>query len=373
MKGVIYLTKVTTNPRRAITPFRVGAPAKIYPRPFRVKMTPQYLVEGRGLVTICIAALCWFDYRIQPDDPEDWGLVAITASDRMITFGDVQYEPSQTKLANLTRHTVALLAGDYDLNSEALKGTQISLRSRPNATPHDVALMYGTTLQAIRRRKAEDVILAPIGMNTDLLMAQQREMSDAIVDRLITQMQEYQGGTASALIVGIQEGHATIYLVDSNGSVSCLDDAGFHAIGSGNWHANSFLMQSRYNKHVGFHWALANVFAAKKAADIAPGVGKFLDMHVIFRSGATRIFDEQKAILEDAYKNYIACRETFAADAEKALRDVDLKLRFPDQKEFHEGQTGKDSNADASADSTAAQASRPDEARQKDDGQEAAK
>jgi 20S proteasome alpha/beta subunit len=321
----------------------------------------------RKSVTVCIAALCAWNYAKQ-GDPEDWGLVAITASDRMITFGDVQYEPVQLKLAQMTKQTILLIAGDYSLHSEAIKSAIRELESRPNATPHQVALIYGRAMQAIKRRHAEDIYLAPLGLNTDLLIAQQKEMSESMSDRLITEMQRYEGEDVEALIVGIEQGRvkgeqrASIYHVDTHGSVTCADDVGFAAIGSGAWHARSQLMQAGYTKLVPYFRALATVFAAKKAADVSPGVGaNFTDIHVVFRNGPERLVEEQREKLEELYADFVAKRAQLANDAITALTNFVIERSNAKQNEQAERQPGTDAQTNERTNSPAAEAPRSDE------------
>ena len=154
-----------------------------------------------------------------------------------------------------------------------------------------------------KRRHAEDIYLAPLGLNTDLLSAQQKEMSDSLVSALVTQMQEYRGEQIEALIVGTENGHATIYHVDTRGTATCADDVGFAAIGIGAWHARSQLMQTRYTNAALYYPALAAVYAAKKAADISPGVGTTTDIHIAFR-------DQTERLLEGTSSNWSSCMKS---------------------------------------------------------------
>jgi 20S proteasome alpha/beta subunit len=158
---------------------------------------------------------------------------AITISDRMMTAFDVEYEPQQQKVCHLTPRILILCAGDIAIHSQALKETQRQIHNKQNATPENVALIYGRSIQAVRRRHAEDLYLAPIGLNTDTFLAQQRELSDDFVNTLRTQMQDYRGSEVEALIVGSDGENAQIYGVDSNGIANCYDDIGFAAIGIG--------------------------------------------------------------------------------------------------------------------------------------------
>jgi hypothetical protein len=292
----------------------------------------------------------------------------------MITFGHIQYEPGQQKMATVGK-SMLLIAGDYSLHSEAIKATQYELAKRASVSPHDVALMYGRTIQAIKRRHAEDIILAPLGLNTDLL----NEMGGGAADRLITQMQECQGESVEAIVLGMQEGlngkhDATIYHIDTRGSVTCADDVGFAAIGSGAWHANSQFMQAGYTKRFFYFSALAVVFSAKKAADVSPGVGdNFTDVNVIFRGfGPEPLLEEQHKKLEQLYIEFATKRAALAQEAVKSLTDFVIERSKATQNEQTKGQPGSDAQVDAGSSHDAAETARRNEDRQEKDGQKAA-
>ncbi|MGB7254085.1 MAG: hypothetical protein WBC94_10800, partial [Xanthobacteraceae bacterium] len=227
-------------------------------------------------MTICIAALLNWDYAAKPSDPRDPGSAAIVISDRMITAGDIQYEPNQLKMAWPTPQTLALIAGDYSLHSQAIK--DLLKQTNAQTSPENVAKIYGQTIQAIKRREAEDLYLAPVGLNTDTFLAQQSDLSDGFVAKLREQLQGYQGADVAALIVGSDvirdQRLVRIFTINSYGMVHCHDDVGFAAIGTGASHAESILMQAGYVNTLGWGPALAVLYAAKRVAEIAPGVGK---------------------------------------------------------------------------------------------------
>jgi hypothetical protein len=91
-------------------------------------------------VTVCIASLFQWNYGTTTNPP-DLGPAAIVASDRMITFGDVQYEPNLLKVSFITPETLLLVAGDYAIHSQALKDTyrQISSSTPPRNIPEACA------------------------------------------------------------------------------------------------------------------------------------------------------------------------------------------------------------------------------------------
>ncbi|OWK19542.1 hypothetical protein AJ88_39795 [Mesorhizobium amorphae CCBAU 01583] len=78
----------------------------------------------------------------------------------MITAGDIQYEPTQQKVAVLGPRSLLLIAGDYATHSEAIQNTVDHIKGRPDQHPHKIALIYGQEIQKVKRRHAEDIILA---------------------------------------------------------------------------------------------------------------------------------------------------------------------------------------------------------------------
>ena len=251
-------------------------------------------------MTVCIAARFRWNYA-SAGDPLDLGIAAILVSDRMITAGDVEYEPQQLKLGYLAEKTNVLIAGDYSLHSEAIKRTRDHADKRKNATPFDIAIVYGQAIQSIQRRYSEDRYLAPLGLNTDSFIAQQKELSDNFVSAMTLQMQDHQVTDLEALIIGIENDVAHIYAIDFRGTVRSCDDVGFGAIGIGGWHARSSLMQAGYVNNWNFSPALTATFAAKKAAEIAPGIGKYTDVHLLLKTGFIELWPNVAKKIEDLY------------------------------------------------------------------------
>jgi hypothetical protein len=133
-------------------------------RPVSCATLGRTKVARRGDVTVCNAGL--FDWNYGTVEVPDWGRAGILISDRMITAGDVQYEPRQRKAAEIAPNVLLAIAGDYSIHSQAIKDTHKQLRGNVKPDPYDVALIYGRAIQAIKRRQAEDLYLSPLGLNT---------------------------------------------------------------------------------------------------------------------------------------------------------------------------------------------------------------
>jgi hypothetical protein len=267
-------------------------------------------------VTVCVATLFRWNYGTVENPVH--GIAAITASDRMITAGDIQYEPNQLKAAFFDA-AVILIAGDYTVHSEAIKETRRQIASIKNASPKQLALIYGQAIQSTKRRQAEDLYLAPLGLNTDTFIAQQREMSGGSVDLLMNQLQTYHGDDVEGLVVASNGSHVELYHVDNKGTCRNYDDVGFAAIGVGGYHARSSLMQVGYVNTATLSTAVAFTYAAKKRAEVAPGVGKATDMHIVFRDAVTPIWPEVFTSLQSIYDSYAVQATALAVASVEAL------------------------------------------------------
>jgi hypothetical protein len=83
-------------------------------------------------MTVCIATLFRWNYATLP--AYDFGVAALTVSDRMITIGDIEYEPPQRKSGYLTKNIIGLIAGDYTVHSHCFLKTQRHFKDRATAT-----------------------------------------------------------------------------------------------------------------------------------------------------------------------------------------------------------------------------------------------
>lgn len=284
---------------------------------------PQ-MMERRKM-TVCIAALFKWNYAAV-GEPAKHGTAAITASDRMITSVDVQYEPQQQKVAFFGR-TLILVAGDIGIHSQAIADTAKEIGNR-TLGPHDIALIYGRSVQAVNRRHAENEILAPLGLNSDTFHAQQKDFSEGFVNTIVSQLQNRRPVDVEALVVGSDGESAHIYSVDAYGHDTNLDGVGFGAIGIGAWHAKSRLMQVGHTQNRIFAPTMAAVFAAKKNAEIAPGVGVHTDINVILKDSISPVWDAVNPELDRLYAKYTAEASKFG---EQMVADLQSFLDKPSQ------------------------------------------
>lgn len=211
------------------------------------------------------------------------------ASDRMLTSGsgDVEFEPPQSKIKDITNSIALLIAGDIGLHSEIIQEITPFVVNRINTDKgnwikvKEIAELYSQTYYRIRMNYAEKKILFPVGLDRNNFIERQKLMSDAFIEDLKYKLQNYQMPNVSSIITGLDtfpNGVVPHIYTFHNGYIQCCDDVGFAAIGVGYNHANSQFMFMDYTKTATGAEASLAVYWAKKRAEVAPGVGKATDM-----------------------------------------------------------------------------------------------
>lgn len=316
-------------------------------------------------MTVCVATLFRWNYAPTGDPVPQFKIAGLLATDRMITAGDVKYEPQQQKIAQITPRVLVAVAGDLSIHSQAILDTRKTIEGSPDQSPGNVAKVYGRSIQHIKQSRAEDLYLSPLGMNSDTFIAQQKDMSDSFVDRITSQLQSYQGDDVEALVMGADSNNQDVFLytVDTQGIAHFMNDVGFAAIGIGAWHAKSQLMQVGYVNSVSFAPALAATFAAKKRADIAPGVGEYTDVNLILRDTYFPLWPDIATAANKIYVDYEAERQKLVAAAVERLQVATNE--FSSQSS---GSRSGDSSSHGHPPTPAAETARPDETRTEEPG-----
>jgi hypothetical protein len=227
-------------------------------------------------VTVCVAALC------------EGGSI-FGASDRMLTAGDVQFEPESAKIRELTTSIALMTAGDTSLQTEIFYRVRFDVVTRINSEPKnwwlakDVADLCAKYYSEIKRERSERAILSPLGLTAETFVSRQREMSDSFVRNLTTELINFSMPAVATIVAGSDMQGEHIYVV-TDGDVECYDAVGFAAIGIGRWHANSQFMFAGHHRARPIPETLLLTYAAKRRAEVSPGVGAGTDM---FSIGAT--------------------------------------------------------------------------------------
>jgi hypothetical protein len=225
-------------------------------------------------VTVCVAAICGN------------GSLLVGAADRMLTAGDVQFEPQQSKLMPVTSSIVAMIAGDAAMQIEILMDVRHDVQRRVEAEPQnwwtvrDVADLYAGYYSQARLRRAEASLLAPLGLDRTTFIQRQRELAPELARQIATELINFEPPRVSVIFAGIDPTGAHLYVAGNSG-VTCQDGVAFASIGAGYWHADSQFMFAGHTRQRGLPETLLLTYSAKKRAEVAPGVGEGTDMFLL--------------------------------------------------------------------------------------------
>jgi hypothetical protein len=275
-------------------------------------------------VTICVAAVC----NALP--PNDKFPMIVGASDRMLTAGDIEFEPEVPKTVPITNSIFVLLAGDSSLQTEIMQQTYVVVNGRIKEDPKnwwkvkDVAEVYSRFYRDTISKHAQHAILSPLSLNYESFLEKQRLMAPEQVREICSQLQAFELNTSVAAIVcGMDQDNAHIYVVN-NGHIQNRDIVGFAAIGAGDWHANSQFMFAKHTRTRGFAETLLLTYIAKKRAEVAPGVGAATDMFTVGPYLGQNIYpvgDHVLAKLGEIYDETSASIKRSEDEARKVVAD----------------------------------------------------
>jgi len=224
-------------------------------------------------MTVCVATI-------------SQGGVILGASDRMLTSGDVEFEPESAKVHALTTAIVSMSAGDASLQAQILADVQAWVRERMDEDStkwlavRTVAERFLNAYSEQKRWRAETSLLRPVGLTSETFIARQRELLPELAARLATELLSYEVPAVATIIAGVDGTGAHLFVV-ADDEMWCMDTVGFCAIGAGANHAQSLLMEAKYVPSMGTPESLLLTFAAKRRAEVAPGVGSQTDMFTV--------------------------------------------------------------------------------------------
>lgn len=294
---------------------------RTYPRNTPKRFTPK---RKPFPVTVCLAAIA------------QNGTI-LSAADRMVTSGDIQYEPASVvswwnpKVFPISNSIFVMIADDIALQTEILTKHVIPTTNAKIAEDQKkwlsvsfVVDCYVKAYQTVRRNAAEARILFPLGLNYKSF-ADQSKFNPEFLEKVSTRLTEFtlpvSGATIIAGIDSDEHGHPQphIWAIYEDHAV-CQDRIGFAAIGSGARHAESYFMQVQHGRTAPLPEALISTYIAKKQAEIAPGVGSETDMWFVGPNPGTLepLNSGVMAKMQEIYKAFSEARGTAVSAANVA-------------------------------------------------------
>jgi 20S proteasome alpha/beta subunit len=203
-------------------------------------------------------------------------------------FLSIEFEHPQPKITRLTETCVALTAGNALAHTELLREAQSRTQNLRRTTTAEVADIVKECYQSQRQAAIEDHVLRRRGISgfAEYYKIQQH-LDHGLVASVDYEISTYDYGL-SILVAGADVGaQAHIYAVENPGICHCLDAIGYHATGSGLPHAVDALITQGCNPSLPMEHVLCIVYAAKKRAEKAPGVGKTATDVALIADGQT--------------------------------------------------------------------------------------
>ena len=238
-------------------------------------------------MTVCIGAIC------------ENGACTVVAADEMVTFGapmNLQTEPPGLKKINtLTVESVLLYSGTVPDGEEMVRQTRRQIGGIIRPLVEQVAEFAKNSYVMLKRRRIEETILRPL-IGADFPQYQNliaQAANSALLQNLLGMIAQHNLQT-DLLIAGEDDIGHHIFIVTHPGICLPMDTLGFAAIGSGGLHASISLSLGGQAKTATLAQTLYNVFEAKKASEVAPGVGKLTDIAIL--KNRTVIFVQDGAI-----------------------------------------------------------------------------
>jgi 20S proteasome alpha/beta subunit len=217
---------------------------------------------------------------------------------------NLEVEHEERKIVEVAPNCLLLAAGNALVGTEILR--RFSTRRPAEASIPALASALLRSFQEVRLQKAEELYLRPRNLTFSLFTEKGSQMIPVqLYAQLDQQLATFDIG-AEYIICGVDSEGGHIVRLRNPGTLDWLDVIGFDATGTGGIHASLMLLSETLGPHSrnkGLIETLYAVYAAKRRAEVAPGVGRdYTDLAVVTEK-ETRFVDEQTlAALKAAYE-----------------------------------------------------------------------
>lgn len=265
-------------------------------------------------MTVCVGALC------------DDGSAVVVAADKMVTFGapmNLQMEPKVlSKITKVNDEAVVLFSGSVADAEEIVAETKQKLKGLTNVPTQNVAEAVKGAYVALKAKRVQETILTPL-LGADFAKFQTlvaQSAASQLLQQVLGMIMQH-NLQSEILVAGVDASGAHLLGVTHPGVLLPMETLGYGAVGSGGLHAAVRLSLGLQNKTSTLLDTVYNVYEAKKAAEVAPGVGKQSDL-AILKNG--KVFFAEAGLfapLEQAHKEKPSLTETEQVELQKAIND----------------------------------------------------
>ena len=225
-------------------------------------------------MTVGIGAIC-----------ED-GKAAVVAADKMVTFGApmslTTEPPSLKKIIQLTDKTLLVFSGSTAEGEEIVTGAIPKISVDPKQPVSNIAGAVRDSYAKHRQKRVEENILKPL-LGADFPQFQSmltQTQTSQLLQQVLSLVSQHNLQT-ELLVAGMDDSGAHLFTIIHPGQLFPLATMGFGAIGSGGVHAGVRMSLGQHTKSASLTETLYSVYEAKRASEVAPGVGKLTDLALI--------------------------------------------------------------------------------------------
>jgi 20S proteasome alpha/beta subunit len=232
-------------------------------------------------MTICIAGIC------------DSGEHVVVAVDRMFTLGpplNIEFEPPLSKIEQISPTCVALAAGNSAFAQEIITRARAKLEKSRAIQIMEISTSVKDEYAHFRDEKVEEHVIR-MNLGQDFLTFREKggflpgylQQQPMIYQQILIQANQF-NLTVELIIAGCDTAGSHIFYVGHPGTLFNLDKLGYNAVGTGAVHAVTSLSLGGHTPKSSLVNTLASVYTAKRAAEVAPGVGKETEVAVISKA-----------------------------------------------------------------------------------------
>lgn len=262
-------------------------------------------------MTVCIAALCG-----ENDEAR-----VVVAADRLVTSGGfMEFEHPGSKMVQLSSRAMVMVAGNSNEGMRLVHEAEAEMNEDGEGTITEVAEDLGRRYAEARLRRAEQANLVSRGLTLQTYQEIQASLHPQIVMLIDNGLVSYDLGV-ELLLGGVDENGAHIHSNHHPGGGNQDHGAiGWAAIGSGAVHVLQSMAGFEHGGDASYGETLFRVYASKKRAEAAPGVGLETEVAVISQDGTKRLSSDELNELNSIYDTFVSITDS---ELKKQLAEFD--------------------------------------------------
>jgi hypothetical protein len=196
-----------------------------------------------------------------------------------------------------------LFAGSVPDGEEIKNNSGVAVGSAGNQPIAMIAEAVKSGYVKLKRKRVEETILAPL-LGADFDRFQQLVAQSAgsqLLQQILGLLMQH-NLQLELLVVGTDSDGAKLFVVTHPGQALPTGSTGFATIGSGALHAAVRLSLGQHTPGASLPETVYNVYEAKRAAEVSPGVGKITDMTILTSGKIVPVGDEIFELLDTFHK-----------------------------------------------------------------------